>query len=328
MPPDVSRYFADVIFPLLEECFADLLPEAMLVVEGSVGLALHDEWSDLDATIYLNDPLWEERGSQLQLALMHDVPAFSPRSEPHCSFPGQPHLWAVTGHPEICVHPFSWLLDHQALAFLGDEREAPWESISIQRLYALQHDLVLRDPQGTLAKLRAASSVERYPEWLWRRQLILRLHGLKGEPWDLEKAAARGKPVEATTILGPLVQALIEVCFLVQRRYYPWRKHLWQALEDLEIAADVGSLLAEAATAPSWNARADAVNEVVTRLADAAIASGLLTRQVLEHLHFAKSGEAWSNPDWLAEYRRYAPLAQQAGYDEQDGWVWCLWKWA
>ena len=49
---------------------------------------------------------------------------------------------------------------------------------------------------------------------------------------------------------------------------------------------------------------------------------------MLEFLPQAKGEEAWSNLNWLAEYRKYGPLARDAGFDEQDGWVWGLWKWA
>ncbi len=325
---DVEAYFVKVVFPFVEERFPNTAPQMMVMVEGSAGLGLHDEWSDLDATIYLDDPLWKARGGQLQLALMHELAVFSDQSEPHCSFARQPHRWAVTGRPEVCVHPISWLLDRNANLFLSQGQDLPWEEVSVERLYALQHDLILRDPRGTLRSLREATAVDRYPEWLWRKHLILRLADLKGEPWDFEKAAKRSRPVESTTILGPLLQALLKVCFLVERRYYPWRKHLWQAFGGLPIARETGPLFAEAATADSWNARAEAVNEAAVRLADAVIQRGVLTSEMLEHLLPAKNHRAWSNPDWLADYHRLGSLARDAGYDEQDGWVWRLWDWA
>jgi hypothetical protein len=328
MSRDVERYFSEVVLPFVEARFPDLTAEVMVLIEGSAGLGLHDALSDLDATVYLDDPLWKARGGQLQLALMHELPAFSQRSEPHCSFPGRPHRWAITGHPEVCVHPVSWLLDHNALAFLAPEGPPPWQAVSIERLYAMQHDLVLRDPHGTLRRLREATSVDRCPEWLWRKRLITKLSDLKGEPWDFEKAVKRSKPMEALTILGPLLQALIEISFVLERSYYPWRKHLWQAFGELPIAHEVGPLLAAAATSTSWDERVGAVNEIVTRYADAAIQRGLLSSEMLEFLPQAKGEEAWSNLNWLAEYRKYGPLARDAGFDEQDGWVWGLWRWA
>ena len=326
MSRDVRRYFEHTIFPWLEDRFPDLSAQVMVLVEGSAGLGLQDEWSDLDATIYLDEPLWKARCGQLQLALMHGLPRFSLHSEPHCSFPGQPHRWAVTGHPEICVHPVSWLLDHHALEFLADEAESPWESVSIERLYALQHDLVLRDPCGTLTRLRRAASVERYPEWLWRKNLILKLASLKGEPWDFEKAVKRGKTVEAQTVLGPLLQALLEIGFIIDRSYYPWRKHLWRAFGQLPIAQTISPPLKTVATSAAWDERVSALNEVVVLYTDAIIKRGLLTSEMLEFLPHAKGDSAWSNADWLAEYEKYGALAREAGFDEQDGWVWGLWQ--
>jgi hypothetical protein len=293
-----------------------------------VGLGSHDEWSDLDATIYLDDGLWKARGGELQLALMHGLPRFSRYSEPHCSFPENPHRWAVTGHPEICVHPVSWLLDHASLGFLSREQDPPWEEVSFEALYAIQNDVVLRDPHGTLRKLREASAVEQYPDWLWRKSLILRLADLKGEPWDFEKAVRRDKIVEAQMVLGPLLQALLQIGFIIERSYFPWRKHLWAAFRQLPLAEEVGHQLDTAATSPAWDARVDALNQIVARYTDAIIERGHLTSEMLEHLPQAKGEEAWSESDWLAEYRKYGALAREAGFDEQDGWVWGLWQWA
>ena len=328
MSRDIGRYFSETVFRMLEERFPDVVPEMMVLIEGSAGLGRHDEWSDLDAMIYLDDPLWKARGGELQLALMHGLPRLSQRSEPHCSFPGEPHRWAVTGHPEICVHPISWLLDHAANGFLSTEQDLPWEAVSFGALYAIQHDMVLRDPHGTLRKLRDATSVEQFPDWLWRKHLILKLANLKGEPWDFEKAVKRGKTVEAQTILGPLLQALLEVGFIIERSYFPWRKHLLQAFHELPVAQAIALLLETAATSAAWDARVDAVNEVIMLYTDAIIERGLLTSEMLEFLPYAKNGSAWSNRDWLAEYQKYGPVAREAGFDDQDGWVWGLWQWA
>lgn len=328
MSRDIGRYFSEVVFPIVEDRFPDVAPEIMVLIEGSAGLGRHDEWSDLDATIYLADPLWKARGGQMQLALMHGLPVFSQRSEPHCSFPGDAHRWTITGHPEICVHPVSWLLDHTASAFLSADQEPPWGNVSLEALYAIQHDTVLRDPQGALRKLRQATSVERFPEWLWRKHLILKLAAIKGEPWDFEKAVKRGKTVEAQMILGPLLEALLHVGFIIERSYFPWRKHLWPAFSELPLAQAVAPLLGTAATSPDWHARVHAVNDVLIVYTDTIIECGILTSEMLEFLPFAKNGSAWSNTDWLAEYQKYGPIAREAGFDEQDGWVWGLWQWA
>jgi Domain of unknown function (DUF4037) len=299
-----------------------------VLVEGSVGLGLHDRWSDLEATIYLDDPLWLEQGGQLQLLMMHGLPAFSARSEPHCAFPGEPHKWPISGHPEINVHPVSWLLDHHANEFLAANEELPWEAVSVEALYALQHDLVLCDSSGVLGRLRDATTEARYPPWLWEKRLIFKLHDLKGEPLDFEKAVMRGDIPAASIVLGTLLQGLLEIGFLSERRYYPWRKHLWRAYRELPISQQMLPDLGVLATGPDWTTKVKALGSLVDRYADAIIERGILTSEMLEDLPAARSDAAWSDPAWRAESRRLGEIALRAGFDVQDGWVWGLWRWA
>lgn len=328
MPKDIGHYFDHIVIPLIQEHLPEVVPEMSVLIEGSVGLGLHDEWSDLDATIYLDDPLWMAQGGQLQLLLMHGVPAFSPRSEPHCAFPGEPHQWVVTGHPEICVHPVSWLLDHHAQEFLAGTNQPPWEAVSIESLYALQHDLVLRDEKGTLGYLKEETAEARFPAWLWKKLLIYKLHDLKGEPLEFEKAVARGSTVGAQIVLGPLLRSLLEIGFLVEQRYYPWHKHLWPGYRQLSIASQMLPDLHVLAIAPEWSARVTALYALVNRYTDIIIQRGVLTSEMLEDLPSAKNGAAWNNPNWRAEKCKYARIAKDAGYDGEDGWVWGLWRWA
>ena len=325
---DVVQYFEQIVLPLVETCFPVLARKMSVLIEGSVGLGLHDEWSDLDAMIYLDDPLWLEQGGQLQLLMMHGLPVFSPRSEPHCAFPGEPRKWAVSGHPEINVHPVSWLLDHHAQEFRALDGGPPWEAVGIEALYALQHDLVLRDPSGVLSQLRDATSEVRYPSWLWKKQLILKLSSQKGEPLDFEKAVARQDLAGASIVLGTLLQNLLEIGFLVEQRYYPWRKHLWGAYRQLPIAGQMGPDLHVLATEPDWTKRVTALQALVWGYTDLIIERGILSSEMLEDLPAAKNGAAWSNPAWRTEPSRLGEIAGHAGYDAQDGWVWGLWRWA
>jgi hypothetical protein len=328
MGRDVTRFFEDVVLPRIRQHCPKVLPHMSILVEGSVGLGWHDEWSDLELTIYLNDPLWAEHGGQLQLLMMHGLPRFSPHSEPHCSFPGDPHRWDVAGHPEVNVHPVSWLLDHHAQEFLVADQDRPWEMVSIEALYALHNDLVLSDPESTLERLREATTEDCYPAGLWQKLLIHRLHDLKGVPWDFEKAVLRRSVVDAQVRLGQLLQGLMEIGFLIERCYYPWQKHLWRAFQDLKLATRAVPCLETASTAPEWGEKLGAVKALLSYYTEVIIDRGVLTPTMLEYLPEARNGSAWSDPEWLARWRRYARLAQDAGYDPQDGWVWGLWRWA
>ena len=327
MARGIVTYFEREILPFMEAEFPDVLPQATIMVEGSVGLGLQDEWSDLDATIYLADDLWKDRGGQLQLALYHDVPAFCPEPVLFCETPGDPYAWPIFGHPEICVHPVSWLLDHHAEPFLSGAEGLPWEDVGIETLYALQHDLVVRDPHGVLATLKAATAPERYPEWLWRKRLIDALAGFKGVPLELEQVAFRGLAAECAIVLGPLLLELMQLGFLIERRYYPYRKHISYAVRELAFADDLMPFIEQATTGDDWVARAEAVEGLVRRLTAGMLECGPTSADVLVDLFGARGGEAWRNPDWRAKGERLGRLAREAGRDARDGWIWGLWGW-
>lgn len=328
MSQDVRSYFEEKVIPLIARRHPEVMPEMIIRVDGSAGLGLQDEWSDLDAFIYLPGNLWRTHGGQLQLSLVHDLPAFSPRSAPHCECPGDPFSWPVYGHPEINVHPWSELLCGRAEAVLAGQEEVPWEQVSIEALFELQENLVLRDPRGIHARLREATAPQRYPEALWQKRLIDELAALKGEPWDLEKAAVRGRSLEAAMILGPLLMGLLHAGFLIHRQYYPYRKYLYpffrklpgattEAVPDFEVVA----------SSADWSVKASAIQRITRTLTQEALKTGALTAGMLEYLFDARSGKAWLNPGWRNASEARREKAKEAGYDPLDGWIWGWWGW-
>ena len=327
MTRDVHAYFDEVVEPHIASRLPQVAAEMIVQVHGSYGLGLGDKRSDLDAIIYLDDPLWREQGGQVQLLMQHDLPPFAAPSPAYCETPGDPFSWPIFGHSEINVHPVSWLLDHQAQDFLGDAGEPSWEKVSQPSLYELQHNLILRDPRGLMARLQRLASPERLPDWLWRKLLIERLCDLKGEPWELAKALARGRAAEARIVLGSLVQSLLELGFLISRRYYPYRKYLWPAFAALPLAraclADFELLVSATESA----AQAEAMQRITRRYTERILADGLLSAAVLEDLFAARNGRAWNNPRWDEGKIRLQEAAVAAGYESRDGWIWGLWGW-
>ncbi len=235
MRQDIKAYFKDAVIPLITREHPEVVSEMSIRVEGSVGLGFNDELSDMEATLFLPRDLWKEQGGQLQLTLIHRLEPFSAHSRPHCECPGDPFSWAFFGHPEINVHPRGELLCGQAESVLAGEKDVPWDEVGIEELHQLQHCTILRDAGGFLARIKAATTVDLYPKQLWTKRLIYELVELKGEPWDLEKAIRRGRPLEAQMILGTMLPALLRVAFLINRRYYPWRKYLFAFFKELAV---------------------------------------------------------------------------------------------
>jgi hypothetical protein len=313
MSKDVRAYFEETVIPMIAEQFPDVVPEMSIKIGGSFGLGIADEHSDLDADLYLDDELWKARGGQLQLALLHDVPRFA----------------APTDHAEICVAATSGLLDGQCGAFLEGQGDLPWERVSIESLYFVQENLVLRDAYGLLRRLRDATSPERFPGRLWTKLALQHLGALDDDLSNLRQAAERGKATAAHISLGRVLESMLPLGFVIEKRYYPWRTHLRWAFASLpSLASEVLPHIETIESSPDWRRRIAAIEAVREIYAERAMESGMLTREMLDNLFFAGALEAWSNPNWRDWLTKCERKAGEAGYGSDDAWVWSLWRWA
>ena len=324
--PEIAAYFDDSVLPLIARKHPEVISELSIRVEGSVGLALDDELSDMEAMIFLPNDLWRRHGAELQLTLIHCLEPFSPRSRPHCECPGDPYSWPVFGHPEINVHPRSELLGGEAEQVFAGDRDVPWQEVTIEELHQMQHCRILRDARQFLSRLREATAESGYPEQLWSKRLIHELADLKGEPWDFEKALSRGRTLEAQMILGSMLPAIIRIVYLVNRRFHPWRKYLMHFFEDLtfgprELVDEIRIIQSES-DRREW---ASAIDRTLRILTERILEDGILPDNTLEYLFDAKNGRAWENPDWRVEADRNRKQAEDAGFDPLDGWIWGWW---
>jgi hypothetical protein len=55
--------------PMIREKYSDIMPEMSFQIEGSVGMGVDDELSDVEAAIWLPDDIWKKRGGYLQIDL-------------------------------------------------------------------------------------------------------------------------------------------------------------------------------------------------------------------------------------------------------------------
>jgi len=327
MSTDAGAYLEQYIIPLIGGRHPRAEAEMCVVIEGSHALGLADELADLDAIIYLEDDLWHREGGQVQLLLWREAEPFRAESQRYCDFPGRPENWVVYGHPEVSVHPASWLLEGQAAQVL-EGGEVPWEKISPEALFKLHCEtLVLRDPHQMIATLRQATRPEYLPEWLWRKRLLMKLAEIKGLPAELELAVKRGETVEASILLGSLLADLLRAGFLMAKVYHPYPKRLRWAFAKLFLAETTLPLIDTISASPEWQERLQAVQALVARYAEIILDTGALASEVLEYLYPARDRQAWSNPDWLRQVRAEERKARDAGCEAGDRWLWSLWDW-
>lgn len=62
MEKNIQEYFGQTIMPLLRSRHSDILSEASIMILGSVGLHIEDEFSDMEAVLYLPDRILKQNG--------------------------------------------------------------------------------------------------------------------------------------------------------------------------------------------------------------------------------------------------------------------------
>lgn len=174
---DAVSYFDTEITSMIKREYRELYPRLCILILGSVGLKIDDEYSDLEAAFYLSYSGWKEYGASLQLSLNQALRDRNP--------------WKKKGSV-LCVHPISWLLDGQAEQILKKQNKIQWNQIEIPSLFTMQHNQIYYDPEGKLTSLREQTKPENYPEVQWKRRILSSYRMLLSEldtfGTDIEKA--------------------------------------------------------------------------------------------------------------------------------------------
>lgn len=186
-----------------------------------------------------DDPLWRDKGGQVQLMLEHDIQKFVPTDIPE------------HGHAEVHVSPLSGLGIRKQ--FLNGTLDMPWEQVSFEDLFEIQNNLVLRDGASVFRKLRQSTKPEVLPQALWKKLLIQHLKRLDDDIIEYRQVVRRNRELEQTIYAGRLLQNLLYIGFLVVREYWPWPTHLYWAFSRLpapacEVLPDLEKLSGRAVT--------------------------------------------------------------------------------
>jgi hypothetical protein len=322
MNSNIHGYFEETVLPFIANGFPEIASEMSVQVTGSFGLGIADEHSDLDALIWLDDPAWKRSGGQLQLALNHlDIPFVSPQVQ------------QKSGHEPINVWPLSWLGARRD--FLGTTAQPRWEQVTFEELFDLQECLVLHDPQEVFKRLREATKPERFPAQLWDKHLVLTLKKLADDLWEFRQAVTRRLVLETHAVSARALEDLLQIGFIINRRYRPWRTHLRWAFDRLPlVASEVVPCLETIASCADPETKLEAAEAVLriykTHIRDKRLLSAVdvFAPDLAAELTWAERLRAWSDPDWRDWTRKCERLTVQAGHTAKDAWVWSLWGWA
>ncbi|MFN8494870.1 MAG: DUF4037 domain-containing protein [Caldilineaceae bacterium] len=315
----IRSYFENTIISTIIAAYPAIAAEMSIIVLGSQGLGIADQFSDLEAAVYLDDALWRAQGGQLQLLLNACLQTTCP-----CRLAGS----------VIAVWPQSWLLGGCATALRTGQPSLPWESVAIEELFTMQENLIVWDPQGFLAEVKQTTSPSHYPLWLWKKRLFVAFKTLLDDFSELSLNVKRSRQAEAHILFGEVLRTLFHIGFFINRQYYPWRTHLRWAFARLpRETSTVLTHLERAVTSSGWEEKLEATNQVIAFYKEFITHKGLLleidllSADLSEELIWAERLKAWENPHWRDWITRCQEKAMRDGHHPKEFWVWSLWHW-
>lgn len=319
MLQDSIDYFKNEVIPIISKNFMDIMPDIDIIILGSVGLGIDDKLSDMEASIYLDENLWRDKGKQLQL-LMNDCIS-------------KANMWKKEGSI-ICVHPTSWLLDGNSNKFLMDTEIFPWENVSIESLFTVQKNMIVYSSKGMLNKLRELTAPSKYPKYLWKKSLIIELKELIFEDYfELTKSVQRNNITEVNIIYGKTLERIYHIAFLISQQYYPWRTHLQWAFEMLSLSStDLGSKISSLLFVNDWIEKLNTIDSIINDYKSYININKLIpeieimSANLEQELIWAERLAAWNRPNWRTYIEECKKAALDNGYSPNDFWVWSLWK--
>jgi hypothetical protein len=134
---------------------------------------------------------------------------------------------------------------------------ANWLALSQQRLLHVTAGAVFRDDTGELTEVR--KQLEWYPQDIWLWMMAAQWH-LIGNSEPLIGRTAEASDLRGSALVANrLVRLVMQLCFLQERRYWPYAKWFGTAFSRLAAAHALGALLDAALAAREHEAREEAI---------------------------------------------------------------------
>ncbi|MDE1868844.1 MAG: DUF4037 domain-containing protein [Candidatus Micrarchaeota archaeon] len=128
-----------------------------------------------------------------------------------------------------------------------------WLAIPQQKLLEITSGKVFHDGIGDLTKVRAKFNY--YPRDIWLYMLATQWLKITQEGTFVGRAAGAGDELGSAFAASKMVKYLMELSFLMERKYMPYGKWFGRAFKDLEISAKLSPILSRVYEAKDYKTR-------------------------------------------------------------------------
>jgi hypothetical protein len=272
------RFFREVVRPILTQTFPDLRYAAGLIGPGSEVLGFDSEMSvDHDWGPRLFIFLREEDTEQAEAVgelLSQRLPAmfagYAVAFFTTVNSKNQAMGRAYTGpvqHHVILTGVRDFVRVQIGYDLAQPLEVADWLSIPSHALGELVGGEVYQDEVGEMTAVRKEFAW--YPHDVWLYLLAAGWQRIGQEEHLMPRAGSVGDELGSALIGSRLVRDIMNLCFLMERRYAPYAKWFGTAFKGLRAAPELMPLLSRAQQAGGWHERAEALArayEVLARL--------------------------------------------------------------
>ncbi len=131
-------------------------------------------------------------------------------------------------------------------------RAADWLSIPQHKLLSFTGGALFRDDLDVQA---ARDRLRYYPQDVWLYMLACGWSRIGQDEHLAPRAGAVGDELGAALIGGRLARSIMQLCFLLARRYAPYAKWFGKAFAELDCAAELGPVLQAVQLSAKWRER-------------------------------------------------------------------------
>ncbi|SEM51306.1 DUF4037 domain-containing protein [Paenibacillus sp. OV219] len=251
------KFYHDIVEPLMREYSESDDYAAALIGPGSEVLGFDTEMSqDHDwgprVCLFLGASYPAEASDELRTLLEKRSP------KQFYSFPVDTGMTRIT-----TVNSF---LNSRLGIDMHDEMDLiDWLTFPSQTLLELTSGAVFKDGAGQLEELRDRFAY--YPDDIWLYLITCTWQRIGQEEHLMNRAGYVGDELGSAVMGSRIVRDVMNLCFLMERKYAPYPKWFGTAFKQLNCAEQLMPLLWEAQTAKNWKAREGALGRVYRILA-------------------------------------------------------------
>ena len=270
-------FYVEAVCPLLEAEFSGLPYAAAKVGSGSDVLGFDSEMSrDHDwgpsVSLFLKSEdfhLAEEIRTCLAERLPLNFQGYSTHfveNEGDNTFSRKTRLMHPVHHRIDVLTVEAFCKKRLGVANAASLSVANWLAVPSQALLELTAGKVFHDDVGELTSLREGLAWYPHDIWLYMMASCWQ-HVAENQPL-MSRAGFMNDELGSSLIASDLVQAIMLLCFLQERRYAPYPKWLGSAFERLDIASDLSPKLTKTLKAETWKSRETALNDCLLVVAE------------------------------------------------------------